>query len=364
MKLRDAQSIRADRQYANLRAQVRAAEQTRAVVLQALNKEALLKSRWVHKQIFAPFPLCSLAGNQASLLKTSFLPRSEEAKEQRNRHTRQLAPTQNPVVPIKRTHSMEKTPAKKTPAKKTPVTLETVRQILLALPDVEEGTSWGTLAWRLRKKLLARIHEDSITLVIKCADRDPLIASDPQVFFVTKHYEPYPYVLVNLQKVKLDALRELLTDLWRSEASAKQLKLYDSGAYQAPLIAPLANPPKPKADDASYLKRVRAICLALPETEEKEAWGSPTFRLKKGKMFAMYVNNHHGDGEIALWLNAPAGIQSLLVEAAPDKFFIPPYQGVFGWIGVRLDQTKDDEIANHVREAYRMVAPKKLLAQL
>ena len=243
------------------------------------------------------------------------------------------------------------------------VTFETVRQILLALPGVEEGTSFGTLAFRVRKKFLARVHDDGQTLVVKCADRDPLIASDPQAFFVTKHYENYPSVLVHLAKVKLTDLRALLEDTWRDAASATQIKLYDSGTYQPPTIAPLAEPPKTKADDKVFVARARAICMALPEVEEKEAWGSPTFRVT-GKMFAMYVNNHHGDGEIALWLKAPPGIQALLVEAAPDKFFIPPYQGPFGWIGVRLDKTDDDEIASHVRQAYQMVASKKLLARL
>ena len=248
--------------------------------------------------------------------------------------------------------------------KKTVVTYETVRQILLALPGTEEGTSYGTQAFRVRKKLIVRLKEDGETLVVKCDDRDPLIESDPQVFFVTPHYQNYPYVLVNLAKVKPTVLRELLEDLWRAEASAAHIKLYDSGTYKPPAIAPLANPPKAKADDKEFLARVRKICLALPEAVEKEAWGSPTFRVGKGKMFAMYVNNHHGDGEIALWLNAPPGVQGMLVEAAPDKFFIPPYQGPFGWIGVRLDKTEDDEIATHVRAAYRMVASKKLIATL
>ena len=248
--------------------------------------------------------------------------------------------------------------------KKSVVTYETVRQILLALPGVEEGTSYGTQAFRVRKKFLVRLREDGETLVVKCADRDPLMAADPQAFFVTKHYENYPSVLVNLAKVKLADLRALLIETWRDAASATQIKLYDSGTYTPPTIAPLAAPPKTKAGDKTFLARARAICLALPEAEEKEAWGSPTFRVGKGKMFAMYVNNHHGDGEIALWLNAPPGVQGLLVEAAPDKFFIPPYQGPFGWIGVRLDQTEDDEIATHMRAAYRMVAPKKLLTAL
>ncbi len=248
--------------------------------------------------------------------------------------------------------------------KKPVATIETVRQILLALPGVEEGTSFGTLAFRVSKKFLVRLREDDQTLVVKCADRDPLMTADPQAFFVTKHYENYPSVLVNLAKVKESALRELLEATWRDAASATQIKLYDSGKYEPPAIAPLANLPKSKADDASLLARARTICLALPEVEEKEAWGSPTFRVSKGKMFAMYVNNHHGDGEIALWLKAPPGVQGMLVEAAPDKFFVPPYQGPFGWIGVRLDKTEDAEIATHVRVAYRMVAPKKLLTAL
>lgn len=120
---------------------------------------------------------------------------------------------------------------------------------------------------------------------------------------------------------------------------------------------------KIKSSTTDHQTRARRICLALPEVEEKESWGAPTFRVK-GKMFAMYLHNHHGDGRIALWLKAPPGIQELLTRAAPDKFFIPPYQGPFGWIGVHLDRCDDDEIASHVREAYKLVAPKKLLALL
>lgn len=112
-----------------------------------------------------------------------------------------------------------------------------------------------------------------------------------------------------------------------------------------------------------HLARVRRICLALPETTEKEAWGSPTFRVR-GKMFAMYLNNHHNDGRIALWLKAPQGVQEQLVASAPDRFFVPPYVGTQGWIGLHLNQNDDASVANCVREAYRLVAPKKLLALL
>ncbi|MEM7305397.1 MAG: MmcQ/YjbR family DNA-binding protein [Planctomycetota bacterium] len=111
------------------------------------------------------------------------------------------------------------------------------------------------------------------------------------------------------------------------------------------------------------LTRVRKICLALPEATEKEAWGAPTFRVRD-KMFAIYAENHHGDGRIALWCNAPVGAQQVLVHAEPDRFFVPPYMGPRGWIGLLLDQLDDDAVAQHAREGYRKVAPKKLLALL
>ena len=119
-----------------------------------------------------------------------------------------------------------------------------------------------------------------------------------------------------------------------------------------------------KAKPSGLLKRAREICLSLPETTEKEAWSAPTFRVKK-KMFAMFVNDHHGDGRIALWLDAPAGDQELLVAVDPVRFFVPPYQGPFGWIGVRLDLDPDwDEVRELVVDAWRTSAPKTLLPLL
>lgn len=115
----------------------------------------------------------------------------------------------------------------------------------------------------------------------------------------------------------------------------------------------------------SPLKRVRDICLALPEANEKEAWGRPTFRIRGKKMFAMYMDNHHDDGRLALWVNAPPGEQDLLVEADRDCCFVPPYMGPSGWVGLRLDREVNwDEVADLVLESYRMAAPKKLIARL
>jgi hypothetical protein len=97
----------------------------------------------------------------------------------------------------------------------------------------------------------------------------------------------------------------------------------------------------------------------FPETLEKLSHGEPTFFVRK-KVFAMFANNHHNDGHVAVWLPAPPGLQQTLVHTAPETYFKPPYVGVRGWIGVELDSIGDEELASHVVEAWRLVAPKKL----
>jgi predicted DNA-binding protein (MmcQ/YjbR family) len=109
------------------------------------------------------------------------------------------------------------------------------------------------------------------------------------------------------------------------------------------------------------LDRLRSICLALPEAAEKEAWGDPTFRVKD-KIFAMQKT---GDGRVSVWLKAPPGAQEILVGAAPETFFVPPYVGHKGWVGIRLDADPDwAEVESLVRRSYRLIAPKRLAAML
>lgn len=107
------------------------------------------------------------------------------------------------------------------------------------------------------------------------------------------------------------------------------------------------------------IHHLRAICLALPETTEKEAWGDPTFRIRD-KIFAM---ENCGDDRSSLWCKAPPDSQMVLIGADPSRFFVPPYLGHKGWIGVRLDNDPDwDEVAALVRRSYRLIAPKRLAA--
>jgi hypothetical protein len=109
------------------------------------------------------------------------------------------------------------------------------------------------------------------------------------------------------------------------------------------------------------IDRLRAICLALPEAAEKEAWGDPTFRVRD-RIFAM---EKRGDGRISTWCKVPEGSQHVLVNADPETFFVPPYVGHKGWVGMRLDRKPDwNEVAILVRRSYRLIAPKKLAAQV
>jgi hypothetical protein len=113
-------------------------------------------------------------------------------------------------------------------------------------------------------------------------------------------------------------------------------------------------PAKPIAAKRSTLVRVRRLCLSLPETTEKIAWGAPTFRAG-GRMFLMYLDNHHGDGRLALWTNATHEAQEALVGAQPEHFFVPAYVGCQGWVGMRLDTGLAwSAVDDRIREAHRL----------
>jgi hypothetical protein len=123
--------------------------------------------------------------------------------------------------------------------------------------------------------------------------------------------------------------------------------------------------PAPERQHDAALRRVRELCLALPAATERLSHGSPTFFVRDKSTFVMFLDDHHGDGRLALWVAAPPGVQQDLVETEPERFFRPPYVGHRGWLGVRLDVDPDwDEVAAIVEDAYRQVAPKKLVAEL
>ena len=112
------------------------------------------------------------------------------------------------------------------------------------------------------------------------------------------------------------------------------------------------------------LERLRALCLALPETTERLSHGEPTWFVRDQKTFVTFADHHHDD-VLAFWCAAPPGVQEGFVGSDPVRFFRPPYVGQRGWLGVRLDVEVDwDEIESLVADAYRMVAPTRLVAVL
>ncbi len=113
------------------------------------------------------------------------------------------------------------------------------------------------------------------------------------------------------------------------------------------------------------LTRLRTICLALPEAQEKLSHGEPTWFAGKGKVFAMLDNHHHGAAHLSVWLPAGLGAQEALIESDPKRYFRPPYVGSSGWVGVVLDTRPDwGVVAWLVEQAYRMVAHRRLVAML
>jgi predicted DNA-binding protein (MmcQ/YjbR family) len=109
------------------------------------------------------------------------------------------------------------------------------------------------------------------------------------------------------------------------------------------------------------VERLRAICLALPEAAEKETWGEATFRVRE-KIFAMAGQN---DGRWKVACKARPGLQAALVGADPKRFYVPPYVGPKGWIGIYLGEETDwDELTDLIEESYRMTAPKRVAALL
>lgn len=112
--------------------------------------------------------------------------------------------------------------------------------------------------------------------------------------------------------------------------------------------------------DAKIGEHLRAICLALPAVTEKQAWGDPTYRVRD-KIFAM---EKRGDGRTSVWCKVPDGLQPIMVADDPNRFFVPPYVGPKGWVGIRLDvdDPRWTEVAALVLRSYRLIAPKRLAA--
>jgi hypothetical protein len=110
------------------------------------------------------------------------------------------------------------------------------------------------------------------------------------------------------------------------------------------------------------LAHLRKLCLELPEVEERPSHGAPAFFVRGKRPFVMVLQDHHGDGRFAIWCAAGEGVQQMLVDGNPEQYFVPPYVGHRGWLGVRLDRGLEwDEIAGIVEDAFAEIAPATLV---
>jgi hypothetical protein len=125
-----------------------------------------------------------------------------------------------------------------------------------------------------------------------------------------------------------------------------------------------------ESNDRPWLPPLRDVCLALPDVSEEGGIGNPSFKVR-GKVFAMQhgadrsdPSQSHGP-DPSLWCKTKPGFRDVLLQARPETFFVPPYVGVHGWVGLWLDRDVDwQEVADLVEDSYRMTASKRQLAQL
>jgi hypothetical protein len=113
--------------------------------------------------------------------------------------------------------------------------------------------------------------------------------------------------------------------------------------------------PRPWRTDTMQKNTVRKLALALPDAVEQETWGTPTFRVRK-KIFVMF-----SDEQREAWVKSTHDEQRALTQMDPDTFFVPPYVGPSGWVGVRFRTVDRDEMRELITEAWRMTAPKRLV---
>lgn len=115
--------------------------------------------------------------------------------------------------------------------------------------------------------------------------------------------------------------------------------------------------------DLGVAQQIRDLCLAYPQTQERVSHGEPAWFAGGRRMFVCLADHHH-DVRVAIWAAAPEGAQTRLVQDEPRLFFVPPYVGTRGWVGVYLDDEPDwDRVAVVVRDAWRCIATARLVAR-
>jgi hypothetical protein len=248
-----------------------------------------------------------------------------------------------------------------------------VREICLGFPAAEEKLSHGAPSFHVRGKMFLTFvddHHGDGRIAVWCKstpeEQRRLVASDPQRFFVPPYVGVKGWLGVRLDGERPDyiELAILGEEGWRSVAPPRVLR-----GEGLPPARPLPPAPARVTTDEKIahhaLVRFAAICLALPEAQCERESRHATFRVRK-KVFAYFLDNHHGDGIVAGCVKGEPRANAALVKAAPGRFFSPAYIGPRGYLGVRLDvpRVEWDDVAARIEASYRAVAPKRLAESL
>jgi hypothetical protein len=250
---------------------------------------------------------------------------------------------------------------------------ERVRDICLGFPAAEEKLSHGMPAFHVRGKMFLSFvdgHHGDGRIAVWCKstldEQRGLVASDPARFYVPPYVGVGGWVGVRVDGPSPDwiGLSILVEEAWRSVAPPRIAR----GEEQVP-ARPRPPPPVRVTTDEKVaregLERLTAICLALPEAERELEGRHATFRVKK-KVFAYFLDNHHGDGIVGACVKGDKRANAKLVAAEPKRFFMPAYIGPRGYLGVRLDARRVDwtDLAERVAVAYAGAAPKTLAGRV
>jgi len=265
---------------------------------------------------------------------------------------------------------MDRKPARK---RRTPsdVAYERVRAIGLGFPAAEEKLSHGAPSFHVRGKMFLTFvddHHGDGRLAVWCKssleEQRRLVAGNPARFFVPPYVGVKGWVGVNVDAANADwiDLAILVEEGWRSVAPARIVR----GDDAPPTPARSRRPPPPAriTTDAEVarkaLERLTAICLALPGAERERDSRHATFRVRT-KVFAYFLDNHHGDGFIAACVKGDRREHARLVAAAPKRFYLPAYIGSRGYLGIRLDAARVDwrDVAARVAASHASVAPRR-----
>jgi hypothetical protein len=245
---------------------------------------------------------------------------------------------------------------------------ERVREIALRFPAADEKLSHGSPSFHVRGKMFLMFVGEAYGrgLAVWCKatpeEQRARVAADPARFFVPPYVGVKGWIGVDVDPKTADwiDLSILVEDGWRSVAPARVLR--GEATPERPRTAPITRVTTDPAVASHALDRLKKLCLALREAECEPESRHATFRVRK-KVFAYFLDNHHGDGVIAVCVRGDKRQNARAIAADPKRFYHPQYIGPRGYLGIRLDAKRVDwkDVAKRVDASYRSVAPKRLL---